>query len=331
MEFLKNHYEKIVLSLVLIGLAGAAGWLALQSMSFRRVFAGVNKMAPISKPPPTGDTTTKYKVAMTNALAPQEVDFDGDHKIFNPEKILLNELTRELVPNGKIGPKNLIVRDIRPLRLLLKAEPRTVVGRSTLYVHYLAEYETTTSARTRWGKGTAREGRPIRLSGTVSRYKRIMLTVNTVSGDLTKPESIKVELELAIGAGLPEPISLVGTNIWQKEIEFEADLFYPPLNREFAGIRVNYPLMFAGDTNTIIQMTPTEVTLRATSNQKRTTLAKKMPEPVPAAIEMPGKPAEGEEMSGTDTLVAPSDSKGEPEVGTPAKPAMTEKKAAGAP
>ena len=35
MDFLKNHYEKIVLSLVLIGLAAVGVWLALQAMAFR--------------------------------------------------------------------------------------------------------------------------------------------------------------------------------------------------------------------------------------------------------------------------------------------------------
>jgi len=272
MEFLKNHYEKIILSLVLIGLAGAAGWLALQSMSFRSVIQGVNNMAPVPKKPDMTDQTNVFFVALTNAMAPQEVDFDGEHKIFNPEKILRQVGTTTLIPQNKIGPKNLQIQNIRPMRLMLRAEPRLFGGKPRLYIQYLAEFETGTYAN-RWGKVNAAEGRTARLTSPVARNKRIALVVNRVAGDLLKPESLEIDLDLVVGAGLPEPVTLKGTNTWEKEFEFEADLYYPPEQRNYTGVRLYTPLVFGGDTNTVIQITRDEVTLRAASNGKRTTLS----------------------------------------------------------
>lgn len=272
MEFLKNHYEKMILSLVLIGLAGAAGWLALQSMSFRGTISAINEMAPVPKPPDEINRTNEFFVALTNAKAPQEVDFDGAHKIFNPEKILRRIGDTVLIPEGGIGPKNLEIQQIRPLRLRLRAESKLVVGKPRLYVHYLPEFEMGNYAK-RWGKSTATEGRTIRLTGPVARARRVTLVVNKIGGDLLKPETLAIEMDLVVGAGLPEPVVLQGTNVWDKEFEFEVDMFYPPLERNYTGIRMNAPLVFAGDTNTVIQITRDEVTLRATSNDKRITLS----------------------------------------------------------
>lgn len=298
MEFLKNHYEKILLSLVLIGLAGAAGMLAIQALEARSNMAALVELKPNIRKPAPIDAVGSLAESLTNAKAPQRVDFDGAHKIFNPEKILRNRNTGELIPNGEIGPKNLVVQQIRPLRLVVRAESKTVVGRKRLYLHYLAEFEYG-STGLRWNKRTiSKEGSQIRLVGQSAKAKQMMFTVNKI-GD---PEGeLSVDLELTVGAGLPIPIQLRGTNTWEREMEYAADLHYPPENRGFQNVRANQPLFppFAGDTNYVIQITRNAVTLRSLSNQKRITL--RWPEGDPEAPDdsMPAAPKDS---------MAPSDS-----------------------
>ena len=112
MEFLKNHYEKIILSVVLVGLMGTAGFLALEAVGFRGVMAGTAGLAPKPADPSQSSRTNEFFTHLTNAKAPQEVDFDGNHKIFSPEKIIKNPVTEEVFTASQVGPKNLIVRTI---------------------------------------------------------------------------------------------------------------------------------------------------------------------------------------------------------------------------
>jgi predicted RNA methylase len=51
-----------------------------------------------------------------------------------------------------------------------------------------------------------------------------------------------------------------------------ADLRYEPEKLSFIAKRVGDSLVFAGDTNKIVAITETNVTVRATSNDKRTTI-----------------------------------------------------------
>ena len=271
MEFLKNHYEKIILSIVLVGLVGTAGFLALEAVKFRAVMTGTGQLKPIPKDPDGASRTNEYFVNLTNAKAPQEVDFDGEHKIFSPEKIIKNPITEEVFTAGQVGPKNLIVRTIHSHQLGLQQETRTLLDKTSLYIKYLVGYEYGAAA-TRWGKSPAREDGQIRLSGAVSKARGMILTVRKISEDLTNPDLVETELELVMGGGLPEVIKLKGTNAWMKDILFSADLYYPPTKQEYLNVRVGTPLYFAGDTNTIIQITESEVTMKAVSNNKRTTI-----------------------------------------------------------
>ena len=282
MEFLKNHYEKILLSLVLIGLAGAAVMLAIQALETRTQMSDLSVLKPNVKKAPDADNLGSYSNALRNAKAPQRVDFDGAHKIFNPEKVLRNQLTGVLIPNGEVGPKNLQIKQIRPLRLVVRAESKTIVGRKRLYLHYLAEFEQG-SMGMRWNKRTiSKVGSKIYMVGPLSKMKQMMFTVNDI-GD--QADEISVDLDLTIGGGLPVPIQLRGTNAWEREMEYSIDLHYPPESRDFLNVRANTALFpaFGGDTNFVIQITSNAVTLRSMSNQKRITLRWKDEEPLPPA------------------------------------------------
>jgi len=54
---------------------------------------------------------------------------------------------------------------------------------------------------------------------------------------------------------------------------YAVNLKYDPEKLTFIGKRVNDALVFAGDTNKIVAITETNVTVAAASNTKRTTVA----------------------------------------------------------
>lgn len=280
MEFLKHHYEKIILSLVLIGLVGAAGWLALQSLSVRSTIADINRKEPMPKPAPTENLTNIFVEALSEASTPYSFNFDGDHKIFNPEKILRNTFSGKLIPEGKIGPRNLDVLRIKPLRLRFRAAVKRIGSKTNLYLSYQSEFEYGASAG-RWQNSRPSLDRRKGLQGRIAKYKRIAFTVTRFAGDLMDPASVEIDFDLEIEGGVPVPISLVGTNIWETEIEFEVDLFYPPESQNHVAVRTGYQMVFGGDTNQIIQITAGKVTLKASSNGKRTTLTIKNSNPQP--------------------------------------------------
>ncbi len=311
MDFLKNHYEKIVLSLVLIGLAAVGVWLALQAMAFRGTIEATNALQPQPSPPGGIAETNQFFEALTNSKTPRRVDFDGDHKIFNPEKILKNPRTRMVLPANDLGPKAIEVLKIRPLYLRTKLEMKKVRDRITINLHYLSEFEAGRYA-TRWNRTSLKAEKKIRMSSPLARMRQMQMLVNSVNMTPETPEQMSAELEFTIGAGLPQIIVLKGEEESKIALEYEADLHYPPdpENDEFKNVRKDKPLVFGGDTNTVMQVSSNAITLRALSNFKRT--IRKLEDKTqiqPAVDKMAPPPADGEmakpDMKAGDATSAP--------------------------
>ena len=85
MGFIKRHYEKIILSLVLLGLAGAAGWLTVKVNGEKKKLRDEMKQMD----PPTGasvsfDDASKFKETLSIVSNPPPVKIEGPHMLFNP-------------------------------------------------------------------------------------------------------------------------------------------------------------------------------------------------------------------------------------------------------
>jgi len=119
MEFLKNHYEKVVLSLVLLLMAGGAVMLVLGAGSvqqeldnFKKVVVETGGQRP--DPPNRGE----YLAAISNAQ-PRLIDLTKGHKVFNPELWYVNT-NGDLIIGTNVGVSKLFVTEIKPLRLKLE-------------------------------------------------------------------------------------------------------------------------------------------------------------------------------------------------------------------
>jgi hypothetical protein len=274
MDFLKNYYEKIILSVTLVLVTAGAVWLALQAVGVRNEVKGLKDLAIPVVNPGTNSVIPTYDEALTNGRAPQSVDFDGsDHKIFNPEKILERTMDRVKFPFDALGAKALEIREIRPLPLKIRIEQRTVRDRTSISAYVTPAYEAGRTGQER--KASAREGKSIRFGAGVTQFRRITVDVVKIHMDPKDPAAAYMDIDFSMGGGVPERIRIMsGKEGWSRHITYEADMYYSPNKREYPSTRVGHRFMFGADTNTVIQVTEEDVTVRQSSNQKRVTIKK---------------------------------------------------------
>jgi hypothetical protein len=121
MEFLKKHYEKILLSVVLAALAVAAAALPLQVSSVHTKLQEV-KMRLVSgraKPMEPFDLSTN-ETLLARLSHPPSLDLSGEHNVFSPVKW-------ERLPDGSLRKLNyletgayaLVITNIQPLHLVI--------------------------------------------------------------------------------------------------------------------------------------------------------------------------------------------------------------------
>ena len=121
MELLKKHYEKILLGVVLLGLAVAVGFLLIKITSERQkieelanslVNRPVKALAPLDLALPEN--------SLKRLATPATLDFSSTNRIFNP---MPWQQTRDnppqLVPATKMGPNRATVTNITPLYLIV--------------------------------------------------------------------------------------------------------------------------------------------------------------------------------------------------------------------
>jgi hypothetical protein len=118
MDFLKKHYEKLILCVVLLGLAGAVLWM---KSATNIIVPGISAAAPPRTPPPPPLDLTNDQEALAQITNPPPVVLSGDHNLFNP-------VTWKRKPNGdllkviKTGPDALAVTKITPLYMIITYE-----------------------------------------------------------------------------------------------------------------------------------------------------------------------------------------------------------------
>src|SRR5438876_1582092 len=125
MEFLKNNYEKVILSVVLLGLAVAAvlllTWVGNEKRALEEIEQGIIQVPP--KPLKPVDLSTNEMV-LQRLVKASNLRLSGDHNLFNP-------VQWQRMPDGRliplrtgreIGAGALSVIHITPLYLKIEYE-----------------------------------------------------------------------------------------------------------------------------------------------------------------------------------------------------------------
>jgi hypothetical protein len=265
MDFVKKHYEKILLTVVLLGLVGALVFLPFLIAGDQQKVRDMTVVVlnPKVVPLPALDLTRQTNV-MGRLQSPYVVDFSTTNKLFNP---LQWQRRRDgmLVPvkSGTIGPEAVVVTKTTPLYLILTLDSieTNSIATNELAARYVISVERQAAAVP--GQRGKRQ-HYASLGEKIDAFK-----ILEVKGSLENPAQLQLILQLA---DTGERVTLSKDKPFRRVDGCSADLKYDPEGKKWQQQRVGAVLKFADDDYIIVAINQDMVILSARSNQKKTTL-----------------------------------------------------------
>src|SRR5437867_5625866 len=260
MDFLKKHFEKVVLGVVLLGLVVGAALLPLMISGERK---DLQEMAdkiikkPIKPLPPLD--LAKQDALLRRMQTTFTLDFKETNKLFNsvpwqrtppPESRLIK------VQKGNVGVEAIVVTRTSPLYLII-----TLDGVST------------NASGVRYAIGVEREAAVNAEKRKKKPYyaalndKKDVFVIREVKGPADNPTELVLELNdtaesVVVKKGIPF-----------KQVDgYTADLKYDPERKTWSAVRAGVPpkppIIVAGEEYIIVAITKNEVVLSAKLNNK---------------------------------------------------------------
>jgi len=253
MDFLKKHYEKILLTVVLLGSVGL-----LVSMPFviqaergevtQHVATAGRHATPLDVP----DFSTRTQLGQRLAN-PTPLDLETTNRLFNPEE-WQKTLDGRLVRRASLGEKQFVVTGIRALNLVLwldKVDTNELGARYSIAVQHQAALR-------------AYQQRLQHESVSVGDKTKTFQLIQ-VQGPPENPTALDLKL---LDSG--ETVTLHGSTPYKRVDAYAADMRYDPEHLVLIGKRVGDTVNFAGDNYNIVAIEAGKVILSNQSNQKRT-------------------------------------------------------------
>ena len=288
MEFLKSHYEKLILGVMLLLMAVGAVILVLEVGTVQEELQKFKAMSlgNDGKPPQPEDLSGLIK-ALTQVTNPPKVEFTKVHKVFNPDAWYVTT-NGDLIAGTNVGVERLIVVSITPQQLIVDSPQlgSTNAGRESVKVNVTRQFMKTVADQ---GKKTI----TLPLNATnfsntldpANKAQSPLLFVREVSGTA---ENLEVKLELVESGKDPTKFTISKTQGFAHVIEYVTHIVYPvESNYVWRAARKGQPLSFAGDTNIVVDITATNVVVRAISNDKHTTIPLGTNRPTPPIPKTP--------------------------------------------
>jgi hypothetical protein len=255
MDFLKKHYEKLILGLVLLGLAGAAAFLPIKISSEKTDLQAAKDRVLSPKPLPlTNLDMTGAEAAVKLMATPQLINFSEPNKLFNSMPWQKTPDGR-LIPQTKVGPTALTVTNIVPLYLKLTLDQVTVLDTGPKYV---IGVENQAAAK-------VAERHKKQKYSTVN-AKNDVFTLISVKGNPNDPSQL-----VAVLNDTGEQAIISKDKQFQRVDGYMADLKYELERKTWANRRVGDKLNFNGEEYNIVAINQNEVVLSA-RNQKKWTI-----------------------------------------------------------
>lgn len=260
MEFIKKHYEKIILSVVLVGLIGVlvGMWFVIMAdkqrteENTRHVIGKAQALQPLDM--------LRQDAALERLKHPPVLDFSETNKLFNPVQWMKD-------PGGKLikistsrqyGPGAAVVTKITPLYFVIKLDS---VETNLSTPHYKISVEHQAAPYP-----VMRRSQP-HFAGVGDTVKGVFKLVS-VQGLPEDPTTLTLQLPSG------DSVTVKKDKPFQRVEGYSADVKYDvkPDNVNAKDLRVGDQLNFAGEQYNIIDINQNEVRLLAQSNQKNYTL-----------------------------------------------------------
>jgi hypothetical protein len=254
-QVFKLHYEKIILSLVLAGLAAAVWFLYEASMNEEEmnrtyiVGVGTRKVKGV-KPV----DLSSYQSALKLAQNPPALILSGGHNLFNPVKWQRRpDGTLIKIQTGReVGPDAMIITRITPLYYMISLDRVNAGGFVMGVTREAAERPLERKKKQKF----------VTLNVTNEFF-----TLREVKGTPEDPSELVLEL-----ADTKERVSVAKSKDFKRPVGYEVDLKYPVENKNYLNQRVGSTLTVAGDQYIIVAILENEVVLSARLNDKKYTV-----------------------------------------------------------
>lgn len=257
MDFLKKHYEKILLSVVLVGLVGALMFMAFiipnEQEKVRQIGEGIIRGKVVAL---TNLDLTEQSNVVERLESPYRLDLDTTNKLFNPVEWQRTPDGR-MIPARGTGPQAAVVTSITPLYTELTLDS---VETNELGARYVISVERQAAAF------PAMRRKQQRFVSTDDAKKDIF-TLEKVEGPPENPDNLVLRL-----ADTGQRINLSKNKPFRRVDGYMADIKYDPERGSWPGQRIGSHFRFAADDYTIVDINSNEVVLSAQSNQKKWTL-----------------------------------------------------------
>jgi hypothetical protein len=257
MDFIKKNWEKVLLGVVLLGLAVAVAFLPLKIASEKELMQETRNriLNPQIKPLPPVDLTLA-QASLKRAESPMMLDFSTGHRLFNP--VLWQKTTDgrplKVQSGNEIGPAALVVARTAPLYTIISFD--NVITNET---------------GARYAIGIERQAaekladRRKRQTYASIDTKTEFFTLTGIKGPAQNPTDLVIDL-----VDSDDEITVARNKPFKRIDGYLADLKYPPENRSWPNRRVGDKLTFAGEEYNIVAINETEVVVSARSGKKTT-------------------------------------------------------------
>src|SRR5665213_2871788 len=258
MDFLKKHYEKILLGLMLAGLIGVLVFMIFYIAADKTDMD--NKRTSYFNPPVKALTNLDLSVpnrAILRLKAPYNLDLETTNKLLNPME-WQKALDGSLIPVAqKTGLQMAAVTNIQPLYLIISLESTTT---NELGARYVMSVE--------------RQGDPIPYKRHRTRHyvsvgdkPNETFELLSVKGRPEAPDALVLKL---VDNG--EVVTLLPNKPFRRVDAYEADICYDPEKKVFHDRRVGDKVSFGGTDYMVVEINQNELILSDQSNQKKTSL-----------------------------------------------------------
>jgi hypothetical protein len=256
MEFLKRHYEKMVLVVVLLGLAAAGVWMGMAIKDAQEKLQPPMPAPGRTAPPLPIDLSTD-QVALAQITNTPQVVLSGDHNLFNPVT-WKRKSSGELMKIVKIGPDALTITTITPLYTIIGYDHPS--GNGAIYVMTVQQH-----------CDLAHPNRKATEYAEVNeKMKSGLYIIRGIKGAPEDPTDLELEIPESDG------------NVWiskdkpYKRVDsYTVDMKYDPQSQTYLKRHVGDQINLDGEDYKIIEIT--DNTVRVESNRTKVTEVKWKP------------------------------------------------------
>ena len=259
MNFIKKHYEKILLGGVLLGLFAALLYLPIaigqDKANLQQIVEGIIK----KKPKPLGPLDmSQENTVLDRVQSSYELDFENTNRLFNPMQWQKTSDGRliELRSGNEVGPEAVEVTKIVPLYYILRLDSIEPANQFSA-ARYVVSIE-------RQDAPIAPQRRPRKHWLSVGE-KDAELSLMSATGPADSPQ---LTLQL-VASG--EQVTISKNKLYREVTGYAADLKYPLQNKHWDDQRVGATINLSGNDYKVVVIDVNEVVLSAQANQKKTT------------------------------------------------------------